>query len=1061
MTKKPKQEDARAPEAGLAPSAAPARRELLLFCALAVGLVAVVLWRPLVRQEIAFDLVDSLHFEPWKSFPRFAVKHDELLARPYFGTAWSLTDAGWSFYPYFLFVAKELGRGVMPLWSPFAGCGAPFLANQLSAIFDPFQIPFYLLHSPWFYNLDPFLRLFFAGFFAFLFARRVGCPGPSAYFAGAFAMLAPSLYQLWSVPSHARAIAFLPALLWVTEKYVQERSGRALLDLSALVALSVFFGGPEISIATFLQAGLYLLVRLYQDRATPGAEKAGLAARYIGASAFAALPAAIHLLPAVEFFRLSTLSVERMGHRWKDLPIFTRPIAPDDLLPLCAALVAGAAAWKAGGWLRRRGQSASAGKTAGASGVLLVGLALSLLLFLALGMDETFVKMLLPAPHPPVRYGAEIPLGGIFVVALALFALLDADLPPALLALSPGWFLAFAWSKRVPGFSHLLAAIPGLSLGYSFYHGYALSLIFVFWSAWGIERLRRLRSCPWPWRLRSAVLFSTLAFLLAAAIGGAFYWHNTLSIRLVGKLDVGLAPPVLRDGRGSPLMGFMGIGRQERLFQINPVIGWYRKGLPLSDFKVGVLDGAFGTPKQLSVGERVYFMYMAIGPATPVARFRLPDGPHEIQGPRFEVSPIQLEDLKIAGALLPVAVAAIAAALLIPGAAWLAFVAGAGAVCELLLMTVFYVPSIPRDQIFPKNPVTELLAQDRSRFRVYSSEPGFAYLPPISGSVFGLEDFRSDINVASQRAEAFRALAEDHLSSSAGPARAAAYSLLDLANVKYHLAAAAAALPRDRFELAFKARGFKLRRSSRAPQRSSPFEDAFTRRYGAGKGFLSVPRFDSEVEVGDFALWRSKRVSPRAMVFEDAVTIPIPEVEGSAPALERALAIRAWIDARPADFTRTLVLHDDSLRWAAPPGSGRPAPPREARILSYEPSRVEIEADAPRGGYLFLSDTYFPGWKATVDGQASPIAPAWLAFRAVGLKPGSHRVVFEYKPRSFRIGLLLSVIGWGAWLLFFYRLAIRSSRGFLAAAGEWVIEGIVLADMAYWLAWTARHFLAR
>ena len=274
-------------------------RELRLFGALAVALVAVVLWRALTRGEIAFDLVEALTLEPFRSFPGVVASHDGLLARPYFGTGWSLSDATWSFYPNFLFAARELARGVLPLWSPYGGCGAPFLGNQLSAIFDPFQIPFYLLRSPWVYNLDPFLRLGFAGFFAFLFARRVGFSHRGACFAGAFAMLAPSLYRLWSIPSHARAIAFFPALLWATEKYFQERSGRALLDLSALVALSVFLGGPEISVETFLYAGLYLLVRLYRDRATPGSDKCGLAARYVAASALAAVPSAVHLLPAV------------------------------------------------------------------------------------------------------------------------------------------------------------------------------------------------------------------------------------------------------------------------------------------------------------------------------------------------------------------------------------------------------------------------------------------------------------------------------------------------------------------------------------------------------------------------------------------------------------------------------------------------------------------------------------------------------------------------------------------------------------------------------------------
>jgi hypothetical protein len=104
-----------------------------------------------------------------------------------------------------------------------------------------------------------------------------------------------------------------------------------------------------------------------------------------------------------------------------------------------------------------------------------------------------------------------------------------------------------------------------------------------------------------------------------------------------------------------------------------------------------------------------------------------------------------------------------------------------------------------------------------------------------------------------------------------------------------------------------------------------------------------------------------------------------------------------------------------------------------------------------------LSDTYYPGWKATVDGRESPIAPAWVAFRAVGLAPGKHRVVFEYKPLAFRIGLWLSLVGWGVWLLLFFRLAGKAGAGFLAAPGAWVVEAVVLAELSWWLVWTVFH----
>ena len=82
-----------------------------------------------------------------------------------------------------------------------------------------------------------------------------------------------------------------------------------------------------------------------------------------------------------------------------------------------------------------------------------------------------------------------------------------------------------------------------------------------------------------------------------------------------------------------------------------------------------------------------------------------------------------------------------------------------------------------------------------------------------------------------------------------------------------------------------------------------------------------------------------------------------------------------------------------------------------ARIVSYEPERVEIETDSPREGYVVLADTLRPGWRAEVNGQLRPILRAQRTFRAVSVPAGLHRVVFSYRPTSLAAGGLLSAFG--------------------------------------------------
>ncbi len=82
-----------------------------------------------------------------------------------------------------------------------------------------------------------------------------------------------------------------------------------------------------------------------------------------------------------------------------------------------------------------------------------------------------------------------------------------------------------------------------------------------------------------------------------------------------------------------------------------------------------------------------------------------------------------------------------------------------------------------------------------------------------------------------------------------------------------------------------------------------------------------------------------------------------------------------------------------------------------ASISAYEANKVTITVYANSPGLLFLSDTYYPGWEAYVDGDKTTIYRANFAFRAVPVRQGQHVVTFVYRPASFVLGILLSSIG--------------------------------------------------
>jgi hypothetical protein len=95
-----------------------------------------------------------------------------------------------------------------------------------------------------------------------------------------------------------------------------------------------------------------------------------------------------------------------------------------------------------------------------------------------------------------------------------------------------------------------------------------------------------------------------------------------------------------------------------------------------------------------------------------------------------------------------------------------------------------------------------------------------------------------------------------------------------------------------------------------------------------------------------------------------------------------------------------------------------PATPSTAQIVTHKHHRVVIDVNMTDTGFVFLSDVYYPGWNAYVDGQRSPVYRANYLFRAVEVGAGTHTVEFRYEPGAFRVGLgisLLSVILVAAW----------------------------------------------
>ncbi len=142
---------------------------------------------------------------------------------------------------------------------------------------------------------------------------------------------------------------------------------------------------------------------------------------------------------------------------------------------------------------------------------------------------------------------------------------------------------------------------------------------------------------------------------------------------------------------------------------------------------------------------------------------------------------------------------------------------------------------------------------------------------------------------------------------------------------------------------------------------------------------------------------------------------PVVEKQAAVP---RAWVAYSWTPASGLDDALGKVGRNAGKDQSAPVIEGAPAPPGgrapapgAAHFVRDGERSVMLAVDATRPGELILDDTFYPGWKAKVDGHDATIRPANVGFRAVAVPAGSHVVSFDYKPASVLIGDLITLLG--------------------------------------------------
>lgn len=278
-------------------------------------------------------------------------------------------------------------------------------------------------------------------------------------------------------------------------------------------------------------------------------------------------------------------------------------------------------------------------------------------------------------------------------------------------------------------------------------------------------------------------------------------------------------------------------------------------------------------------------------------------------------------------------------------------------VAELLRFGFKVTPFVPKSFVFPEVATTKFLKEDQSLYRVGGSIPSNFFMPYNITSAEGYDSLTlkvySEFIAAANKSEAPGAYLEYLRSESI---------LLNIANVKYII-------------------------ETKYTDKGEPSFD------GQPSLPLRTSQFTKVLDDKSVGVFRNNNVLQRAMLFYDY------EVAGRNDVLQK-------LRDESFNYSSTVLLEKE-------PGiqkSNNTQATGSAEITLYRPKEVVVETKSTAPAVLFLADTYYPGWQATVDDKNTEILIANNTFRALSVPAGNHTVRFAYNPSYWKTGTKITLL---------------------------------------------------
>ncbi|MFA6097005.1 MAG: YfhO family protein [Candidatus Paceibacterota bacterium] len=286
------------------------------------------------------------------------------------------------------------------------------------------------------------------------------------------------------------------------------------------------------------------------------------------------------------------------------------------------------------------------------------------------------------------------------------------------------------------------------------------------------------------------------------------------------------------------------------------------------------------------------------------------------------------------------------------------------AVAELFYYGYGYHPVIPKDLIYPENPAVQFMQNNigNYRFTNYGENDHFdSLLRPNASVLWNLQDIRGYEIVQIYRYEVFKNVFEVYLKDRYAY-KYFHHRFFDILGVKYFI------------------QGKNDLETNKVLESTDGIELAYS---------------DSYVNI-----YENTEVIPRAFVVFNISKFP-----GFKEVINNFL----WNEDYRLDST---ALIETERNEETPTFENDPAlESKEAGIISYKPNEIRLTTDVQRDGYLVLTDVYYPGWKAYIDGHETKIYPTDSLFRGIFVPEGKHMITFKYRPDSFYKSMYIAIFG--------------------------------------------------